>query len=203
MNQCTALTRSGTRCQLPAQANNRCRCHGGLLPPPSANSPQPHDFGKWTNALPQHLLDRYTTSDTDSQYRSLRSEIALLDARIEDLLQGLGTGSSPANWKKLNETYRRVLESLESRNADDQAHAFTDLDILIAKGNADTINWANIQALIEQRRRLIDCEYRGDMLKRMYIHQQEVIDYADALLEIVRRHLPEPETQAAISAEFT
>lgn len=202
MEQCIAITRIGTRCQLPAQSNGRCQWHGGRLPPATPEAPRPSDVGKWSKALPKHLLDRYSTSAADPQYRSLRDEIALLDARIEDLLQSLGTGSSPTNWKKLSETYQRVMASLESRNADDQAHAFTDLELLIAHGNADTTNWANIQALIEQRRRLIDCEQRGDLLKQMVIDQKQVLALTDVLLEIVSHHLPDPAAQAAISAEF-
>jgi len=204
MQQCTALTRFGARCRLPAQANDRCRWHGGLVPPALlAQPPQNLNTGKWSNAVPTHLLVRYSFSAMDPQYRSLRSELALLDARIEDLLGSLGTGNSPDSWKKLTQIHGRVVESIENHNPDEQARAFTELELIIAHGNADTTIWANIQALIEQRRRLIDSENRGDSLRRVYVQPEEAAAYTELLLQIVRHHIPDPATCEAINTEFT
>ncbi len=92
---CGAKTRQGNPCQLPpARGRTRCRLHGGATPRGRAS---PHfKTGKYSSFLPDRLIGRYEEGQAAADLRSLRSEIALLQVRIIELLGQL-KDASPEN----------------------------------------------------------------------------------------------------------
>ena len=92
---CGAKTRQGNPCQRsPARGRTRCRLHGGATPRGRAS---PHfKTGKYSSLLPDRLIGRYEEGQAAADLRSLRSEIALLQVRIIELLGQL-KDASPEN----------------------------------------------------------------------------------------------------------
>ena len=86
---CGAKTRKGRSCENPpVLGRNRCRMHGGASLRGSNHPNFKH--GRRSKAPPRHLLRIYEETCSDANLLELRSEIALGDARVSDLLEQLG-----------------------------------------------------------------------------------------------------------------
>lgn len=86
---CGARTRKGRSCENPpVLGRNRCRMHGGASLRGSNHPNFKH--GRRSKAPPRHLLRIYEETCSDANLLELRSEIALGDARVSDLLEQLG-----------------------------------------------------------------------------------------------------------------
>src|SRR6187399_1656871 len=98
-NVCGAKTRQGDTCQRPGMPNGRCHLHGGKslggVASPSFTT------GKYSKYLPTRMLDRYHEAAEDHELIALREDVALLDARIADMLQRVDTGESGEIWASL------------------------------------------------------------------------------------------------------
>lgn len=102
--QCHAKTRSGAPCRGQAMLNGRCRMHGGATP---AGVALPHfRTGRRSRDLPARLAARYQEARSDPQLLELREGIALVDARIADLLARVDAGESGARWRALQVHFR-------------------------------------------------------------------------------------------------
>src|SRR4051812_28697546 len=97
--QCGAKTRNGAPCRTRPMPNGRCRMHGGK----SLSGPASPTFttGRHSKYLPARLLARYQEMTQDAELLALRDEIALIDARISDVLQRVERGESSRIWREL------------------------------------------------------------------------------------------------------
>src|SRR3954465_9212974 len=100
--QCGAKTRSGAPCRTRPMPNGRCRMHGGK----SLAGPASPSFttGRHSKYLPRRLLARYQEMAHDAELLALRDEIALIDARIADVLGRVESGESSRIWRELATT---------------------------------------------------------------------------------------------------
>lgn len=95
--------------------NGRCRIHGGATPSGIA-LPQ-FRTGRYSKALPGGLRERYEQALGDEELLSLRDEVALLDARIAETLDGLPSDDKWAMAILLVEQRRKLVESEQKRLA--------------------------------------------------------------------------------------
>ena len=111
IQRCGAKTRSGEPCQAKPMPNGRCRMHGGSTPRGPAAGSWKH--GRYSKAMPTGLLTRYQEGLGDKRFLELRDEIALLDARINDVLSGLRGGDE--DWDRDTEKWREVRKLIMER----------------------------------------------------------------------------------------
>lgn len=96
-------------------ANGRCRIHGGATPGGFAS---PHfKTGRYSKVLPAALRDRYEQARGDEDLLSLRDELALVDARIGEVLQGKLDDTRWSEALGLIERRRKLAESEQRRLA--------------------------------------------------------------------------------------
>jgi hypothetical protein len=106
--RCTARSkRTGQPCTQPVcRGRTKCRLHGGRsrrgLAAPAWKG------GRYSKALPPDLVDAYERARTDPELLALRDELALVDARLNALLERLAEGETSTGWA-------RVYEALELR----------------------------------------------------------------------------------------
>lgn len=166
--QCTATSkRTGERCRGPAvRGRNVCRMHGG-------HAGRPLKTGRYSKRLPHDLLELHQDALNDRRLLELRDEIALIDTRTSAVLRGLSTGESGAPW--------RALRQLWDRCEAGDAVALAAAGALIRQGSDNAAAWAEVQALIEQRRRLVDSERR----RLVEMQQMVTAEQASALLLVI------------------
>ena len=93
------------------QPSRRCRLHGGLTPRGVASANFRH--GRYSKAVPA-LAVRYEAAVNDPDYLALSHEMALLDARIQELVE---QPLDAAGWDEIRACIdnRRKLQQAEVR----------------------------------------------------------------------------------------
>lgn len=119
VSKCGAKTRSGDPCKnLCVTGSNRCRMHGGKTPRGMANVNTLH--GRYSKAIPTRLAERYEAMLADPQIWQLHDEMALVNARISELIGKLSPDddvddeADRGTWKEIGEhieTSRRLSDS--------------------------------------------------------------------------------------------
>lgn len=167
MARCTAKAKqTGARCKRNATpGRNVCRMHGGK----SLRGIDAPNFktGRYSKCLPDRLAERYEEALNDAELTRLGDEIALVDARLQDVIERLRT----------------------DREA-------------IAGGSDESMAWGLILGLMEQRRKLVSTERKHLADDERFIAVESLMVLLSSLLEIIRRRVPDPETQKGIADEL-
>jgi hypothetical protein len=177
---CTAMSkRTKQPCRDHAMKGCKvCYHHGGRSLVGEANPSFSH--GRYSQFLPTRLAAKYAAAERDPKLLSLQSELALLDARLADVLSRVDTGEHRERWQALQETYAMLQEA--RRRGDDRAAAaaLKTLGVHINGAIEDYQAWAHIASLIEQRRKLTETEH-----KRL-VTSQQMINSTEAMVLIAR-----------------
>lgn len=156
--------------------NGRCYYHGGATPVGPA-SPS-WKTGRYSRYMPERLARRVHEMENDPDLLSLKSELALVQLRLSELLEGVGTAQ---NWTDLSVKWAEFVQALREQDSDRIAQLVTEINGIVRGGADDTETWKEITALLESRRRLAESEQ-----KRIVAAQHTVaVDQAMGLLGIL------------------
>lgn len=198
---CGARTRSGEPCRQPAvRGRDRCRMHGGTSPVGAASGTFRH--GLYSRYLPARLLATYRRSLRDDDALALREAIALMDARINDLLARVDTGEAGSLWRDLRAIYRTMEEANRARDTEGVRIALLTMGDLIRRGASDAALWSEIRSTLESRRKLIDTERRRLVDAQQMISAERALSLIVAFTEIVRTHVTDQTVLATIAADI-
>lgn len=200
--RCKAKNRKGTQCRQPVEPGMEvCRFHGGKSLKGRAHPNFKH--GRYSKHLPARMLANYEAAQSDPELLSMTAEVALLDARLSDVLTRVDTGESGRLWKMLRAEYDAYIS--EGRKGTEESllkarqHG-ENVDQLIRRGLADWSAWAEVTSLVEARRKVVDSEAK----RRVQMHQTVSLDQLLILMEsiyaVVAEHVDDPKTLASIGA---
>lgn len=196
---CGATKKNGELCQMaPAPGRSRCRFHGGAALAGLESPAWKH--GKYSKAMPSRLLDRYEATVADPDLLSATSEIALMTARLEDLLKRADSGESSRIWGKLSE----AVDEFEDKSAMGMptSNEVARIRKLCDAGQQDWMLWKDVEELLEQRRRHLDYEMKRRVQMAAMVPIEEVISTAAALLNAVREEVDDLATFNRIAIAF-
>ncbi len=177
--------------------NGRCRLHGGKTPNGAA-LPQ-FKNGKHSKYMPTRLLERYRDGVADPELLSLRSDIALTDARLSDVLERVDTGESGDAWKQAKEAYKVMT----SGKPGDEGIGKLLLWQIIDKGLADYAAWHEVGDLLEQRRRIVESEQKRLVAAQQMISTEQAMSFVTAIVDSVRRNVQDRDALTAISMDIS
>lgn len=200
MTQCTAKSKqSGQQCKRSAVPGRTvCHIHGGKsLAGPASPSLK---TGRYSKYLPERLKDRYDQARADEELLFLREEIALLDSRLADLLQRVDTGESGALWANLTKVWADLQRAEEGST--EYLQAWIKVDELMKAGTTDYLAWQELQAVIEQRRKLVESERKRVVELQQVITAERAMVLLSVVVDVVRRHVTDRNALAAISADI-
>ena len=200
MKACGAKTRSGTPCKRQALPNGRCKLHGGLTPSGMA-LPQ-FRTGRYSKAIPARLLARYEQAQRDPDLLAVREEVALLDARLADLLSRVDTGEAGTLWKQARQALKAFHAARAAGETKAMHEALVDLDQTIGRAVADYAAWDELGSVIEQRRKLVESERKRLIEMQQMISAEKAMTLVQALLESVRQNVSDRQQLAAIQSDF-
>lgn len=203
MSQCTATSkRSGERCGNHAiTGRTTCRMHGGTVPAGPA-SPAWKD-GRHSRVLPKRLLDDYQASLADPDRLVLNAEIAILDARINDLLQIVDTGESGRLWSELQKQWQNYLAADAARDKTTAESARFRVGTLITEGMAEWTAWTDLITLIDRRRKLVESERKRLVEAQKMIAVDQALAMMGLLIESVRRNVHDDDAIRAVVSDFS
>jgi hypothetical protein len=200
--QCKAYSRrnQGPCRQHAMRGKDVCRMHGGKswMGPGSAT----FRHGRRSKFLPSRLAAAYQDAMSDPKLMELRQEIALVDARIQDLLSRVDTGEAGEVWHKAQAAMMRFEREKAKQNLDGMQLALNRLQTLITRGASDYATWHEIGEQIEQRRKLCDSEARRLHLAHDTLTADRAMVLLAVIVDTVRRHVQDRAVLGAIAADL-
>lgn len=204
MAQCTAKSkRSGERCKkLAIVGRNTCRNHGGKTPrgPLSVH----YKTGRYSK-LPVNLRDGFEAALSDPDLMNRRQDMALIIARINELLEKLSDGGGAARDVRLKELARAYRAASTIANPDQkaqqQARAIMEIINLIERGVGDEV-WNEIGQQVDRFNRLAE----GDRKRLESLHASITADQAmvmmDAFVTTTMKYVTDGAIRTKIANDF-
>jgi len=187
--QCAAPSRIG---------KNVCRCHGGGNK--GSVMGRPVETGRYSKFLPKELSTRFDRAMEDPTLIELRAEMALIVARIEQLLREWGT--KPPSPDEILDGLQSLGEALKAEDIETAQDEYLRLIEIVNSGRGEWAAWKEITKLIEQRRRLATSEVRRlEALNQMLTVQQALAFLAVVTDIIIKAEIPE-ESKKKIANEL-
>ena len=202
VTQCRAKSkRSGERCRNVAIAGkDLCRMHGGTAKVGPDNPAFKH--GKYSKVLPQGMVKRYHLAMSDPDRLALEHEIALVDARLMQLIERCETGDNGERWRQLRDAMDDFQVAYHKQDAKGMSAQLRQMDALIRDGLADHANWQEIMACVSQRQRLVESERKRFVEMQQTITVEQAMTFVTAVMESVRRNVPDAHAQVRIAADM-
>jgi hypothetical protein len=200
--QCRAKSkRSQRRCRRHATPGAAvCRMHGGKTPKGSASTH--FRTGRHSTFVPTRLAAKYRDATKDPELLSLRSELALLDARIAELLGRVDTGESEAIWEALQQAWAAFRGARAQQDVPQMHLAVEQLDQLMDRKLSDSAAWREIGEAIEQRRKLVQSEQKRLVALQQVITAESALTLMGRLVDIITTHVRDRPTLGKIVADI-
>jgi len=202
MSQCTAKSKqSGKQCRRDAcVGGTKCAMHGGKslkgIASPSLTT------GRYSKYLPQGLLNTYADIQEDDNLLSVRGDVQLLDVLIRSKLINLDTGESADHWDFL---LKCIIKARKAYKNEDYGGLEEQLDEIEALADKRRLHYATeqeINAQLEQRRKLVDTENKIIMSKENAVTTEQAMLLVSALLASVKANVSDAAALNQIQADF-
>lgn len=189
--------RTGLPCRSPAMSNGRCRIHGGKSLA-GISSPRT-TTGRYSKHLPTRMGERYQQALTDPELLAMREEVALLDARLSDVLGRVDSGESGAAWALLKTQF---ADYRKAKPGPDRDIALSMIEDTIKQGLDDYAAWEEVRSLVDQRARIVASERQRLVQMQQMLSTEQAMTLIAAVADSVRRHVDDRGVLAAISADL-
>jgi hypothetical protein len=191
---CGAKRLDGKPCQRRPSLNGRCVRHGGATLPGIHNPNYKHGRkSKFAKFLPKHMQRTFNAMLNDSELTSMRDGLALIDARLSELLGSLDKSKAPP-YERLFElaAHYRNAKTAAGRNA-----AFAKIEELIWEGEQSAHNtqavWREIRNLLAQRSSALFTEAKTRKDLGQYIELEKVMVFGRAVFESIQVEIADKE----------
>lgn len=198
MAQCTSKSkRSGQQCKNPAMPNGKCRMHGGKSVSGLAHPSTKH--GRYSKDLPTRMLANFEAAAADPELLNLGYDIALVEARMIELVKRADSGESGRLWRELRSVYYEMRKAQRERRMGDFAALFDQLGDLISAGHSDSMAWGEAMQLVDTKRKLVE----SDQKRRIAMHDMVTGDQMKlviaTLINLVQTHVDDERAVLAIA----
>lgn len=208
--RCTGWSkRNNRRCtNYRRKGHNVCRMHGsnslsGLNHPNAKkvidNGGEPLKYGK---SIPARLLKVYQEGIENPDITGHKDEIALMEARVVDLMEQLEEGGAAELWRearKLMAEYKKT----KSFNAALAANYLEQLAEVIEKGNHEIGAWEQAIKVVEQRRKLASSHHQQLVQASQLVPIGKVIEMLAAIAVVVQAKVTDTHAIQAILLEIS
>jgi hypothetical protein len=217
VGRCGARLRNkpGRYCsQTPLKGRTRCKFHGGASLSGINSGRWKH--GMYAKDLPGSLASDYKAARKNPDIVSHVEQIALLDARILDVLRRLNAGESAAAWEQAGEATDRLdaaEQTLTQAQRDKNIDAMRDSLAEIKSATAALVgarkaaaaylqSWDELKTLFLLRKRLVDSESRRRKDAHEMITKDRVLAMFGLMARSVQRNVSDPRERQAIVNDF-
>ena len=177
--------------------SRRCNLHGGKTPK-GPGSPH-YTTGRHSQWVPDYYAEAVKLS-ADETVVDIQQQIALWDIRLGELLRQLPDGGGRASWLVACNAFRDFQVANNAGRLSAMKLALEQLETVLEAGRHESNIWH--EAVVETRAKLTDRELRRQVGLFSMIPGKEALGMMQALIEVVKRHVDDPTTLAAISAEY-
>lgn len=203
--RCLAQKPNGTLCQAWAVRNGSGRCcrHGGLAPRGIAHWNYKDGSRSKYARLPARLGEHYAHALEDPELLSMRHEIALLDARLQQTFEQLSrTNENDSSWELLGQQWNRFLRAREKKDVMAMEACLVGMEHAMQGGVTQAHLWDSAVRLMRDRRALVDSEHKRLMEKHHTLTTERAMALMALVVGVLRTHIMDPRLLRVISTEL-
>jgi hypothetical protein len=188
--RCGAKTRSGALCKGMAMTNGRCRMHGGSSL--SGVASPTFKTGRYSKAMPLSLRSGYEAARTDPELLSLIDEVALCQARLQELISRLQDGGAHHRRREIERTLAAVMTAHRRRDVVALEEAIERLGVAIDAADGDHDLWQEIHATLRLTASLALQESRRRVDMGGMVATEQALALFHELVVLVRQNVSDP-----------
>jgi hypothetical protein len=172
--------------QWPARGASRCRqCGGASRRGPESSRYKTGEYSRYLKSIPRKMRQSFEAAQKSPSLRSTRAEIALTEARVDELLGRLDASPLPS-WKQLLAAVKKIGLT---RSQDDYDAALVELFDLIRAGAGAVGNhektWRELRELFQERGQLVKIEHRIVQDAKTTLSGEDVMILLDGVLRAI------------------
>lgn len=189
----------------PMKGRERCRLHGGLSLRGIAN---PSYQGKgYTKDVPARLLERMLEAIDDPELTSLRTELALLDARMGEILGSLSERGHSEALAALSGAVVSLERVSAAPDMDNREEAL-EKAVLKARAAVDDMRaekqaWVEIYQLVDRRRRTAGVELKREEFLEHTMQHQQALWFFQQLLAAIHEIIPDQAVKERLAIKIS
>lgn len=204
--QCTAMSkRSGKQCMGPAilgSVNQKCRMHGGKSGHAIGPRNTQYKHGRHSKFLPSKMNELYEAALANPDLIEMNDHIALLEARIQDILSGLDEGEPVPRWSDIADVWAQVETAVLSGDNDTRIAGMQRMHDLLDAGMKWDKTWAEVAVTMEQLRKMTDTEVKRKKELNQMVPIERVTILMGAVGEAIKRNVSDPAEVAKVYSEL-
>jgi hypothetical protein len=158
--------------------------------------------GRYSKVLPTRLLDRYHEALADRDLLALTDEIAVVNARLGELIGQLDSGGQTEKWEAITMALDFCDAAILSKDLQGLQGHLAAMREVVKQGEADGLRWEEIGNWMERARRLRETEQRRLVAMQQMITSEQAMTLVAALTMAVKTHVHDPTALRAINDEF-
>jgi hypothetical protein len=188
---CAGHNSAGELCEgIAIKGKTKCRKHGGRSLSGMAHPNYKH--GRYSRDLLSDMATRVDEARGNPELLSVSDDIALVEARIGEVLRQLGTGESGAAWLALKRTMGEFQGAVTRGDMAGMHQHFQAMQALVKEGSGTARAWEELRRLEETRCKLVQTEMKTlQGLQQMLTVQQHLLlvsAQTDAWVQAVKAH---------------
>lgn len=201
---CGSKTGDGTPCQSrPIKTRARCKFHGGRVP---RGVDSPHYRGKaWSKDLPTRLADKVRAGLENPDLISMREELALIDARMSELVERLVTNEDGDAWfevSRIAARIRKVVDDQPGNWFDELEECLQELAACLNAHTSDVQTWSEIQQTLEQRRKIADTERKREEFEADAVTRNQWATFLTSVQTAIMEEVTDTHSRARLAARI-
>jgi hypothetical protein len=184
----------------PMADRTRCYKHGGKTP---VGALSPHfKHGQRSRHMPARIAQRFELAHEDPELLSTRNSSAIVQARIDELLERVYSGESGFAWKQLGKLWADFRRFRAAGNVPKMQETLELIDEPMRLGLADHAAWEELGFQLDRHARLADQEQKRLDKIQATMTVEEAMGLLGTVLDVLRRHVADEATLDAIGAEL-
>jgi hypothetical protein len=141
--------------------------------------------------LPKDLARKYEIIFSDSELVSLKTDIAFIEARIQQVTERI---SKEQESRGIIKTVKRMFDAIAGDVKKGQVSlltALSDLRVVINKRYDNIVMWEEVYQLTEQKRKLVETEARRMKDLQAYLTAEQALALVGSLVSLAREFVPD------------
>lgn len=158
-------------------------------------------MARYTN-IPNNVQDTFAMALADPDRLSQNAELALVTARIDDLLLALDSNNSIKDLTALVNANSQMKKAWAMGDTVRLQEAMYDVDQIIEGIEKDDSSWKEVIRLIEVRRKLVDNERKYMVQLGQLVPLQDVIHIMQEIANVIVRYVTDDDAKRQILTQM-
>jgi hypothetical protein len=192
---------SGSQCNAaPVRGRLHCRKHGGKTPVGRAAGS--FRTGKYCKYLPKRMLSSYEASLKDPDLLDYRAEIALLTARLDDLLARVDKGEPGHLLQEVRDAFCKLKRTMQGNETAKTVVAMERLEEILFRNESDDAAWNEVLETVKMLERAKERHTKQLVLMNQTMTVERALLLISRVEEILSRNVHDKDILQRIFVEF-